>query len=54
MLKDERQQLIVRELERKGSVMVDDLVSQHGRSRMTIRRDLYEIEKSNLLKRTHG
>jgi len=54
MLKDERQQLIVRELERKGSVMVDDLASQFGVSRMTIRRDLYEIEKSNLLKRTHG
>jgi DeoR/GlpR family transcriptional regulator of sugar metabolism len=54
MLKDERQQLIVQELERKGSVMVEDLATHFDVSRMTIRRDLYEIELTNRLKRTHG
>jgi len=54
MLKDERQQMIIRELEKSGSVLVDDLASQFEVSKMTIRRDLYEIERTNLLKRTHG
>ncbi len=54
MLKDERQQQIIQELERKGSVMVDELAGHFDVSRMTIRRDLYEIELTNQLKRTHG
>jgi len=54
MLKEERQQMIVRELDQKGSVEVNDLARSFKVSRMTIRRDLYEIERNNLLKRTHG
>jgi len=54
MLKEERQQMIVRELEKNGNVKVEELARFFGVSRMTVRRDLYEIEKNNLLKRTHG
>ena len=54
MLKEERQQMIIKELERKGSVNVNELAALFNVSKMTIRRDLYEIENNNLLKRTHG
>jgi DeoR/GlpR family transcriptional regulator of sugar metabolism len=54
MLKEERQQMIIQELDRNGSVSVGELAEQFHVSRMTIRRDLLEIEQSNQLKRTHG
>ncbi|NMC47703.1 MAG: DeoR/GlpR transcriptional regulator [Chloroflexi bacterium] len=54
MLKEERQQMIIQELDRNGSVSVGELAGQFHVSRMTIRRDLLEIEQSNQLKRTHG
>lgn len=54
MLKEERQQAIIRELDRNGSVAVSELAEHFHVSRMTIRRDLFEIEKSSQLKRTHG
>lgn len=54
MLKEERQRMIIRELDKNGSVLVNELARSFKVSRMTIRRDLYEIEKNNLLKRTHG
>jgi len=54
MLKEERQRIIIKELDQKGSVNVNELATLFNVSKMTIRRDLYEIEKNNLLKRTHG
>jgi DeoR/GlpR family transcriptional regulator of sugar metabolism len=54
MLKEERQQAIIRELDRNGSVAVSELAEHFHVSRMTIRRDLLEIEKNSQLKRTHG
>lgn len=54
MLKEERKQMIVRELEEEGSVTVQDLADRFHVSRMTIRRDLMEIERTSHLKRTHG
>ncbi len=40
MLKEERQQTIIRELDRNGSVAVSKLAERFNVSRMTIRRDL--------------
>lgn len=54
MLKEERQQIIIRALEQNGNVKVNELADSFNVSRMTIRRDLFEIEKGNLLKRIHG
>lgn len=45
---------IVRELRRKGNVLVDDLAAQFGISGSTIRRDLADLENDGMLRRTHG
>ncbi|MCL6527832.1 MAG: DeoR/GlpR family DNA-binding transcription regulator [Thermaceae bacterium] len=45
---------IIRLLEQKGSVLVDDLVAQFGVSHVTIRKDLTELEERGMLHRTHG
>lgn len=54
MLKEERQQIILDEIERSGSVVVAHLADEFNVSRMTIRRDLKEIEAAEVIKRTYG
>lgn len=50
----ERQAQILSLLEAHGQVNVAELAVQLGASRETIRRDLAELEKSGVLRRTHG
>jgi DeoR/GlpR family transcriptional regulator of sugar metabolism len=45
---------ILRKLRQAGSVSVDTLSDEFGVSLTTIRRDLQELEKEGLLRRTHG
>jgi len=53
-LKEERQKIILEEIERNGRVIVADLAEMFNVSRMTIRRDLLEIETTEAIKRTYG
>jgi DeoR/GlpR family transcriptional regulator of sugar metabolism len=54
MLKKERQNHIVKQIETQGTVIVKDLAGDFGVSLMTIRRDLEEIEELGLVERIHG
>lgn len=54
MLGEQRRQLILRELESTGSVLVADLSERLGVSDMTIRRDLEELSARKLLQKVHG
>jgi DeoR/GlpR family transcriptional regulator of sugar metabolism len=54
MLRERRQQAILEELERAGSVFVSELSRRLGVSDMTVRRDLEELSARNLLKKVHG
>lgn len=54
VLKEERQQKILAEIEEKGSVIVKNLAEKFNVSYMTIRRDLREIEAVEIIKRTYG
>ena len=54
MFIEQRKSLIVEELTANGSVSLNDLTDKLGVSQATIRRDLTELERSGLLKRTHG
>ena len=54
MTKEERFERIKSELARKGSVTGDDLAEVLGISRATVRRDLDDMQKRGLLRRTHG
>lgn len=54
LLREQRQQAIIEELERAGSVSVAALTRQLGVSDMTIRRDLEELSAQNLLRKVHG
>ena len=54
MLKNERQKQILKLIEQKNSLRVDDLANYFNVSRMTIRRDLSQLEKTDYLKRTRG
>ena len=53
-LPDERRRLIAEQLRRDGSVSVAALVDRFGISHMTARRDLSELERQGLARRTHG
>ncbi|MGA8941680.1 MAG: DeoR/GlpR family DNA-binding transcription regulator [Thermoactinomyces sp.] len=53
-LTPQRHQLILKLLKKQGVVKVQDLVQYTGASESTIRRDLDQLEKQNLLKRVHG
>jgi DeoR/GlpR family transcriptional regulator of sugar metabolism len=53
-LPDERRRLIAEQLRRDGSVSVAALVERFGISHMTARRDLSELERLGLARRTHG
>lgn len=54
MTKEERQDAILAELMREGSVQVSDLSSQLEVSSVTIRKDLTELEREGKLYRSHG
>src|SRR3712207_6103604 len=54
VLRERRQQEILEELERSGSVLVASLSRSLGVSDMTVRRDLEELSARNLLRKVHG
>src|SRR3712207_8262431 len=54
MLRERRQQAILEELERAGSVSVAALSQDLGVSDMTVRRDLEELSARNMLRKVHG
>lgn len=54
MLIEERRQHILALIQKNGRVLVDELSSNLGLSKITIRKDLDYLELKNLLQRTHG
>ncbi|MBA2344658.1 MAG: DeoR/GlpR transcriptional regulator [Rubrobacter sp.] len=54
MLAEQRQQQILNDLERAGSVSVAELSERLGVSDMTIRRDLEALSERRLLRKVHG
>ena len=54
MLREQRQQTILEELEREGSVSVTKLSERLSVSDMTVRRDLEEMASRKLLRKVHG
>ena len=54
MLSEERRNAILQMLDERDSVSVAELVDRFTVSEMTVRRDLYELEKIGLLRRVHG
>jgi len=51
---EERRQLIVDELQRRGRVSVSRLAAHHDVTPETVRRDLVELEQRGTLRRVHG
>jgi Transcriptional regulators of sugar metabolism len=54
MNSSERQNIILKHLQEKESVRVDELTKEFGVSKVTIRTDLDSLEQKGLLVRTHG
>lgn len=54
MKREERQQLIMDLLVEQGTVDLDDLAARHIVSKMTIHRDLDELEQAGLLRKIRG
>jgi DeoR/GlpR family transcriptional regulator of sugar metabolism len=54
ILPDERRRLIAQRLRQHGSVAVSALEAEFGISPMTARRDLDELERRGMARRTHG
>ena len=54
MLKEERQEYILKEIKKDGIIRISDISQILNVTEMTIRRDLKEIEKNNSIKRVHG
>lgn len=54
MLANERLKYISERLEREGSIQLKDICEKLNASESTIRRDLEELEKQNILKRVYG
>ena len=54
MLPDERRRLIAEQLKEHGSVSVTSVGERFGVSLMTVRRDLTELERQGVARRTHG
>ena len=50
----ERQNIICKKIEDKGSVSISELIELFGVSVETIRRDLLELERQGKLRRIHG
>lgn len=53
-LADERRQIIADRLRQQGSISVSTLEAEFGISSMTVRRDLDELERRGVARRTHG
>jgi DeoR/GlpR family transcriptional regulator of sugar metabolism len=51
---EQRQQTILQVLNARGSVSIADLSTRFPVSEMTVRRDLAQLEREGLLRRTHG
>jgi DeoR/GlpR family transcriptional regulator of sugar metabolism len=51
---DQRQKKIIEQIDQRGSINVLELAEAFDVSDMTIRRDLNELEKIGLIRRTHG
>src|SRR5262245_36310409 len=49
-----RQHLLLEGLARRGFMSVADIAAETGVSQITIRRDLTELERSGIVRRTHG
>ena len=54
MLSGERHEKILRELDLRGTLTVNDFAAKTGLSTMTIRRDLTQLAAKGLLRRVHG
>lgn len=54
MLAQQRQELILDEIRRSGSVRVSELTARLGVSDMTVRRDLDRLEADGALQKVHG
>ncbi len=54
MFAQQRKALILDLLRQNGSVSLNELMDTFGVSEATVRRDLTELERANLLRRTHG
>ena len=54
MGKNQRQDEIIRLVDRAGTVTVAEIVESMKVSDMTVRRDLIELESKGLLTRVHG
>lgn len=54
MFSEQRQSMIIDLIRSNGSVSLGELIASFGVSEATVRRDLSELEKRGLLKRTHG
>lgn len=54
MLAEQRQQMIVEEVRRRGAVRVSELTKLLGVSDMTVRRDLDVLATSGLVEKVHG
>jgi DeoR family transcriptional regulator of aga operon len=54
MLIEERRQHVLSQIQRDGRVLVSELSDALGISRITIRKDLDNLESRGLIKRTHG
>ncbi|RIJ78722.1 DeoR/GlpR transcriptional regulator [Nakamurella silvestris] len=54
MSTNERHQVIAEKVDTTGSATVADLARELGASEATIRRDLVEMDRAGLLRRTHG
>lgn len=54
MIPEVRRRAIAEELRTRGGISVSDLEQEFGVSSMTIRRDLRELDRQGLAKRTHG
>lgn len=54
LMKEERQQLLIDQVESKGRVLVVDIARQLGVTEDTIRKDLRELADKGLMQRVHG
>ncbi|MEG2677878.1 MAG: DeoR/GlpR family DNA-binding transcription regulator [Oscillospiraceae bacterium] len=54
MIKERRFELINTEIRKRGVVSIDELTDKLKISRSTIRRDIFELETQNMLKRVRG
>ncbi|HEY1216121.1 MAG TPA: DeoR family transcriptional regulator, partial [Bryobacteraceae bacterium] len=54
MLIEERRQHVLARIQKEGRVLVSELSDTLGISRITIRKDLDNLERRGLVQRTHG